>query len=365
MRFNLFAARAGRGLAGLLALLLTSCGADQETDNAQVQADISPVIPKVSAAVVGIRVSDNQRVRRGDTLVLLDDRDLKLRVTQAEIALAQARANVVVARKNSAAARLGIATVASTSGAATAGIATARATVESARARLRQTTQNFQRQAALLAQQSATQQSFDNARADRDGAAASLAAAEAQVKVLTGQAGAATNQVATARSQADIVGQSVTLAQLAVRQAEAALATARLFASYTVITAPAAGVVSDRNLQLGQLVAPGQTLMKVAQDGNLWVVANFKETQLEKMKVGQPVEIKADTYSSKVFQGKVQSLSPATGARYSLLPPDNATGNFVKVTQRVPVKIVFTEPPAADTPLRAGMSVTANVKEAQ
>ena len=344
------------------AALLSSCGGP-ETDNAQVQADISPVIPKVGGTVLAVRVADNQRVRRGDTLALLDDRDFTLRVEQAEIALAQAEANVGMARQSRRAADLGTGTQADNSAAAAAGIGTARAGVLTARVRARQARQNFQRQAALLAEQSATQQAYDNALAERDATAAALALAEAQVRVLTSQAAAAGKQVLSTRTQADVAGAGVALAALAVRQARAALATARLQRSYTALLAPAAGVVSDKNVQIGQVVAPGQTLMKVANDGRLWVVANFKETQLATMKVGQAVEIKADTYADKVFAGTIESLAPATGARFSLLPPDNATGNFVKVTQRVPVRIAFREAPGAATPLRAGMSVSVEVKK--
>ena len=346
----------------VLTALLASCGG-QATDNAQVQADISPVIPRVPGTVLAVRVADNQRVRCGDTLALLDDRDFRLRVEQAEIALAQAEANVAMARQSRRAADLGTGTQADNSAAAAAGIGTARAGVLAARVRARQAQQNFRRQAALLAEQSATQQAYDNALAEKDAAAAALAMAAAQVRVLSSQAAAAGKQVLGTRAQARVAGSGVALAELAVRQARAALATARLQDSYTALLAPAAGVVSDKNVQIGQVVAPGQTLMKVTNDGQLWVVANFKETQLEHMKVGQAVEIKADTYSDQVFAGRIESLAPATGARFSLLPPDNATGNFVKVTQRVPVRIAFTTAPGAATPLRAGMSVAVEVKK--
>ena len=341
--------------------MLTACGG-QETDNAQVQADISPVIPKVGGTVLAVRVADNQRVQRGDTLALLDDRDFKLRVEQAEIALAQAQGSLAMSRQSYRAAQQGTSTVSDNSAAA-AGIGSARAGLLTARVRTRQAQQIFQRQAALLAEQSTTQQAYDNTLAERDAAQAGLALAEAQVRVFSSQAAAAGKQVLSTRTQADVAGSAVALAELAVQQARAALATARLQSSYTVLLAPAAGIVSDRNVQIGQVVGPSQTLMKVANDGNLWVVANFKETQLAEMKVGQAVEITADTYSDKGFAGRIESLAAATGARFSLLPPDNATGNFVKVTQRVPVKIAFTEAPGAATPLRAGMSVRVEMKK--
>ncbi|MET4076503.1 HlyD family secretion protein [Hymenobacter sp. UYCo722] len=346
-----------------LAFLLASCGGGAETDNAQVQADISPVIPRVGGTVIAVRVADNQAVRVGDTVAVLDDRDFRLRVQQAEQAVAQAEANVVLARQNTQAANQGTATVADNSGAAAASVAAARAGVRTAQVRLRQANQNLNRQAALLAEQSTTQQAYDDVKAEKDAGEAALNQAQAQVRVLERQAAAASKTVGSTRTEAAAAGTAVRLAELAVEQARTNLATARLNASYTVLTAPATGVVSDKSIQLGQVVNPGQTLMRVANAGSLWVVANFKETQLEKMRVGQTAEVKVDSYPDKVFQAKVQSLSPATGARFSMLPPDNATGNFVKVTQRVPVKLVFTEAPDQQNPLRAGMSVTVTVKD--
>jgi membrane fusion protein, multidrug efflux system len=342
---------------------LTSCGSGQETDNAQLQADISPVIPKVGGSVVTIKVEDNQRVQAGDTLALLDDRDFVLRVQQAEIALEQAEAGVSVARRNTQAAGIGTATVTDNSEAATAGIAAAQEGVRAAEVRVRQATLNFNRQEQLLADQSTPRAVYDNVKAEKEAAEAGSRVAQAQVAVLQRQASAARKQITSSQTQVGIVGEGVRLAELAVKQARANLATARLQHSYTVITAPATGVVSDRNVQLGQVVAPGQSLMKVANDTKLWVVANFKETQTATMRVGQPAEIKVDAYPDKVFKAQIQSLSPATGARFSMLPPDNATGNFVKVTQRVPVKIALTEQPDPATPLRAGMSVAVHIQE--
>ena len=183
-----------------------------------------------------------------------------------------------------------------------------------------------------------------------------------QVAVLQRQASAARKQVTTVSSQAGVAGEGIKLAELAVKQARANLETARLQRSYCVITAPANGVVSNKSVQIGQVVSPGQALMQVAGESHVWIVANFKETQVGKMRVGQLAEVKVDAYPDKVFKAKVESLSPATGARFSMLPPDNATGNFVKVTQRLPVKIAFTEAADPATPLRAGMSVAVTVK---
>ena len=345
-------------------LLLTafmSCSSGEETDNAQIQADISPVIPKVGGTVIAIKTDDNQPARLGDTLVLLDDREFRLRVQQAEIALRQAQANVVLAQKSTRSAQIGTNSASESSGAAAAGIEQARAGVKAAEVRVRQATLNVDRQAQLLAEQSTPQAVYDNVKADKEGAEAALSIAQAQVAVLQRQAGAAKTGVSSARNQASVAGEGIALARLAVEQARATLQTARLQHSYTIITAPATGIISDKSVQVGQVVAPGQPLMKVANGSRVWVVANFKETQMGDMRVGQPAEVKVDAYPDKTFKAKVESVSPATGAKFSMLPPDNATGNFVKVTQRLPVKIVFTDQADPASPLRPGMSVAVTV----
>lgn len=343
-----------------LAVLLAGCGSGEETDNAQIQSDISPVIPKVPGTVVAIKTDDNRSAKIGDTLVVLDDREFALRVQQAEVALQQAEANVTLARKTAQTASSGTGSASSNADAASTGIAQAEAGTKVAEVRVLQAKQNFDRQAALYAQQSATKATYDNTKAEYDAAEAQLSVARQQVAVLRQQARAARSQVTTVSNQAGVALEGIRLAELAVKQARNNLETARLQHSYCVITAPATGIVSNKSVQIGQVVSPGQTLMQVAGDSKVWVVANFKETQVGEMRVGQPAEVKVDAYPDKVFKGKIESLSPATGARFSMLPPDNATGNFVKVTQRIPIKIAFTETDPG-TPLRAGMSVAVTV----
>jgi len=348
-------------LAGLaLTVLLAGCGSGQETDNAQIQAEISPVIPKVYGTVMAIKTDDNRPATLGDTLVTLDDREFVLRVRQAEVALQQAEANVTLARKTAQTASSSTGSASSNADAASAGITQAQSGIKIAEVRVLQSKQNFDRQAALYAQQSATKATYDNTKAEYDAAEAQLNAAKQQVAVLQQQASAARKQVTTVSNQAGVATGGIRLAQLAVKQARNNLETARLQHSYCVITAPANGIVASRSVQVGQEVSPGQTLMQLAGDRKVWVVANFKETQVGEMRVGQPAEIKVDAYPDKVFKGKVESLSPATGARFSMLPPDNATGNFVKVTQRIPIKIAFTEIDP-NAPLRVGMSVEVTV----
>jgi membrane fusion protein (multidrug efflux system) len=188
-----------------------------------------------------------------------------------------------------------------------------------------------------------------------------LDAVQANLKSTSAQRSTAANQVNVARQQVAAAQQQVAVAQAVVKQRQADLDNARLQLSYTTLVAPTNGTVSRKNVQPGQVVGPGQQLLGLVASNQTWIIANFKETQLENMKVGQPVEVEVDAYPNEEFQGHIESLSAATGARFALLPPDNASGNFVKVTQRVPVKIVL-DKVDPDHPLRAGMSVTATVK---
>jgi membrane fusion protein (multidrug efflux system) len=171
----------------------------------------------------------------------------------------------------------------------------------------------------------------------------------------------ARNQVTAAQQQVAQAQQQVAVAQAVVKQRQTDLDNAKLQLSYTTLVAPANGIVSRKSVQPGQVVQPGQQLIGLVSSGKTWVVANFKETQLENMKVGQPVKLEIDAYPNEEFDGHIESLSAATGARFALLPPDNSTGNFVKVTQRVPVKIVLNKEDP-EHPLRTGMSVNAIVK---
>lgn len=345
-----------------ISILFASCSGKEETDNAQLEANISPVIPKINSTVVKIFVEDNQAVKTGDTLVLLDDASYKIAVRHAEIAVAVAKQNVQVSKSSRGTASSSVSSAAASSGAVAAGMSAAKAGVDAAKVAVDVTTKNYLRFKNLLEQKSTTQQQFDGIKAEKDAADAKLRIAESQVNSLNKQIDASKFQVATTQSAVATSNNGIGLAELSVKQAESNLEAARLQLSYCVITAPSNGIVSKKNVQKGQVVAIGQPLMAIADNQNVWIVANYKETQIENMKVGQEVSIKIDAYSDKIFKGKVTSFSQATGAKFSLLPADNATGNFVKVTQRIPVKIEFTETKDANFPLRAGMSVTANVK---
>ena len=224
--------------------------------------------------------------------------------------------------------------------------ATLDAQVVAARAANTNAQANLARMRELAAKQIVSQQQLDAAQA-------AAAAASADVEALQRQAAAAGGTVQNAQA-------GVRLAQARLEAAQASLENANLQLSYTNVTAPETGTISKKQVEVGQLVQPGQTLMSIVADTGTWVTANFKETQLNRMHVGQPVALEVDAYSGCEAEGKVQSLSGATGARFALLPPDNATGNFTKVVQRLPVRIAITKGCGATHPLRPGMSVVAH-----
>ncbi|MBO9728841.1 MAG: HlyD family secretion protein [Chitinophaga sp.] len=320
----------------------------EETDNAQIDANVSPVIPRVSGYVKEVRVKDNQFVKKGDTLVVLDDRDLAIKVQQAENALYAAQANLGAAEATTAAAQTNI-------GTAQAQIATIDAQIEAAKVNLWRATQDYQRYANLIKDHSITQQEFEQASAAKQ-------TAERQLDVLARQKAAAARQTNVVTSQSGATSKQINIANAGIKQRQTDVEDAKLNQSYAVITAPEDGVLSKIYVQPGQFVPAGQSLFTVVLNTTPWVVANFKETQLDKMKLGQKVTVHVDAYPGKAIEGKITSFSPATGSKFALLPPDNASGNFVKVVQRLPVKIEFDNPnDEVVKQLRPGMNVLVDV----
>ena len=319
----------------------------ETTDDAQIDADISPVIPRISGYVTDVRVKDNQRVKKGDTLVLLDNRNEVIAVSQAEAALNGAKGSYSVANATTTASKANVITY-------QANLATADAQIEAAKVTLHRATQDYDRYVILYNEHTITQQQFEQVEATKE-------SAEKQLKVLEDQKTAANRQVSAANSQSNATAQQVHVAGASIEQRQADLENAKLNLSYTVITAPEDGIVSKVNVQVGQLVQTGQSLFSIVMDTNPWVVANFKETQLTKMKIGQKVMVHVDAYPDHELEGKITSFSPATGARFALLPPDNASGNFVRVVQRLPVKIEFDEHEPLVHQLRPGMNVDVDV----
>jgi membrane fusion protein (multidrug efflux system) len=311
-----------------------------ETDNAQVDGHITPVAPKVQAFVAAVRVEENQHVKAGDTLVVLDDRDLSVRLAQAEADLANALAATGNhERPGQARAQLSW---------SEAQAASAQATIASAEAAYRKASADLERLKGLADRQVVPAQQLDAAQAAFDVASANLDAAR--------------RQATAAGDQVHAFAAGVGAAEARVASARAAVENARLQLGYTVIAAPATGVVARRAVEQGALVQVGQTLMSVIPDGEVWVTANLKETDMEHVAVGDSATFTVDAYGSRTFAGHIASLSPATGARFALLPPDNATGNFTKVVQRVPVRIAVDGGEDQTHPLRPGMSVVVTIR---
>jgi len=309
------------------------------TDNAQVDGHITAIAPRISGFIDRVLVEENQHVKAGDTLVVLDRRDLQNRLEQAEADLRNAEA-AVGSRKRAGEAQAQLQ-------ATRAQAASAQASIAAAEANYRQTSADYERYKGLAASKIISAQQLDAAQSARDAAAANLEAAR--------------RQAAAAGSQVSASGAAVRAADARLASAQSAVDNARLQLSYATLLAPSSGVVAKRNAEPGALVQVGQNLLSLVPDENVWVTANLKETQLAKVRVGDEAEFTVDAYPGRTFHGKVESLSPATGARFALLPPDNATGNFTKVVQRVPVRIAVDTASDPAHPLRPGMSVDATI----
>jgi membrane fusion protein (multidrug efflux system) len=312
----------------------------ETTDNAQVDGEIVPVLAKVGGFVKTLSVDENDHVRIGQPLVLLDSSEYAVRLAQANAELSAAE---FVAGGNGVAGQAEAQIQSATSQGQVV-----QAQIASAQSAQAKATADLARYKELAAKQIVSKQQLDAAQATFDQANANLAAVERQA---TGAAALVSN--------AEIGGK---FAQARYAAAKATRDNAALQLSYTRITSPVSGIVSRKQIEVGQLVQPGQPLLTLVSDSAVWITANFKETQLADIRIGQPVAIEVDSYPGCAVEGKVESLSAATGAKFALLPPDNSTGNFTKVVQRVPVRIEVTKGCGPDQPLRPGMSVTAHIK---
>jgi membrane fusion protein (multidrug efflux system) len=317
------------------------------TDNAYVRADITPVAAKVEGYVARLAVDDNQAVKAGDVLLTIDPADHQAKVAKAEADLASARAGLqaLIAARGSAAAQ---------AGAQSGIIGEASANLVAARANAARAAADAARFEQLAERGWTTRARLDQARAEAQSARAAIVAAEAAISARRGQAGALL--AGTAGADANILG-----GQAQVQAAEAALKQVRLDLQRTVVRSPVDGVVGNRTVRAGQLIRPGQALLAIVPVQASYVVANFKETQLGKMRLGQPVTISVDAYSGLEIRGRIESLAPASGAQFALIPTDSATGNFTKIVQRVPVKIRIEGDSLAAHLLRPGLSVEATV----
>ncbi|HVX96131.1 MAG TPA: HlyD family secretion protein [Polyangia bacterium] len=374
-------------LAVIAAIALVSIGGyslatrgRESTDDAQVTADMVPVAARVGGAVAKVHIKENQVVKRGDLLVELDAADLlaKQQQAEAELATAQAQAQAADAqvqivdatsRGGLASARAALTGFAAGVGSADAQLASAKAAAARADTDLNKAEVDFQRAETLHKAAAMSQQQYDAARSTLEAARASKAQAEAQVKLAedarrtaesrVGEAKGRVDQSAPVAPQIAAARANAALAEARVRSAEAQLALAKLQVSYTRIVAPANGWASKLSVHEGQLVSVGQPLVELVPS-ETYMVASFKETQIGKMRPGQPAKIEIDAFPGRELEGRVESLAGGTGASFSLLPPDNATGNFVKVVQRVPVRITLVDVPA-DVVLRPGLSADVTV----
>lgn len=302
-------------------------GNTESTDNAQLDANIIPVRAAITGYVKEVLFEDNQEVKKGQLLVTIDDTEYKAKVAQAEAALENAKANLNAVKSNAAASN-------QNASAAIFSTETTQETINSAKAKLNKAKEDNKRTKNMFAAKAATQAELDNSNAELEVAQAQYDSALKQLKV-------SQSQSAGVRSQALGQQSMISLAEAMIRQREAELKLALTQLDYATIEAPCDGVVSKRSIEVGQYVSTGQAVCSAIDNSSLWVTANFKETQLENMKIGQQVEIRIDAYPHIKLNGKLNSFVGATGAKFSLLPPDNATGNFVKIVQRVPVKITI------------------------
>jgi membrane fusion protein, multidrug efflux system len=304
----------------------------ESTDDAFVDGYMTQIAPRIAGPVVALEFSDNQHVTQGQTLVLIDPHDYQVKLDQAKAARANA-----VASQQQAAAQIGV---------LQANVDQAKANVVVTQADLVQAQQDYQR-FTRINPHAVSQQQVDNATATFHSSQAKLAAANQAVAGAEAQLQAGQAQVAAAQAQE--------------RQAKANVEAAALELSYCTIVAPVTGRIAHRNVDVGNYVSPGQSMFAIVQD-NLWVTANFKETQLSQLKPGQPVNVSIDAVPAMRFRGRVDSFQPGTGSAFSVLPAENATGNWVKVVQRLPVKIVFDDPRVQQFFLAPGMSVEPSVK---
>ncbi|MCM1522678.1 MAG: HlyD family secretion protein [Muribaculaceae bacterium] len=303
------------------------------TDNAQVQRQIVPVNSRVQGYIKEIRFKEYEQVKKGDTLVIIDDADMRLRVSQARADYQNAMAGRNVADHSV--------------NVASANVAVSEASIAETKVLMENAAVDLERYKKLLEKDAVTRQQYDGAETD-------YKAKKARYEMLAKQRSATTSVVTETRER-------IAQTDAGIELAKAMLETAELNLSYTVITAPCDGFTSRKEIQVGQLVQPGQTLLDIVDGSDVWVTANYKETQLKHIHPGSDVEIEVDAIPDRVYSGKVVSISTATGSSLSLLPQDNSAGNFVKVRQRIPVRIELTDTVGSER-LKAGMNVECKVK---
>lgn len=322
-------------LAGVLTIIMLFVdNSIEKTDDAQIEQYISPVNVKVPGYIKEIRFTEHQYVHKGDTLMIIDDSEYVIALQQAEAALIDAQSGRKV--------------VGNTVNTASTSAAVFESTIEEAELRVEKLQRDYDRYSRLLERKATTPVVVEQYRTELD-------MAKARVSALRRQREAA-------RSTVSEVNQRRENADAAIMRAEAAVDMAQLNLSYTVITAPADGFLGRRSIEVGQLVNPGQTITTIMPEGSKWIVANFKETQMAHIRIGQKAEIRIDAIPGMVFNGEISAISSATGSKYSMIPTDNSAGNFVKIQQRIPVRIDFTDSISTELNRRMAAGMMCEIK---
>jgi membrane fusion protein (multidrug efflux system) len=305
----------------------------EETNDAQVETYINPISARVSGFIEKVNFEEHQYVKAGDTLIVIDDREYKAKVMEAEAALEDAKARLIVLS----------AEINTTS----SGTDINNDMIDAAKAKFIEKKQDLQRYTNLLEEEAATRQEYEQVKSKYD--------------VAMSEFNASKNTLKTTHSKIEELKSNKALLKAELKQKEALLEFAKISLSYTMVTAPYSGRLGRKTVQQGQQIQAGQSIVPIIDENNKWVTANFKETQIEGMKVGQPVEIAIDGFSDKKYLGSIEAIAGSTGSKFSLLPADNSTGNFIKITQRIPVKIKFEGSGLAY--IKAGMNVIVSVKK--
>lgn len=318
------------------------------TDNAQIEATITPIIPRVSGYVEKVFVKDDQFVKKGDTLLIIDRTEYKLRLAQAQADLAIAESGAIVSAGTVDLTKTQVLT-------ADASVSSAKTNIEAAEIRVWRANQDYERYLNLVKDKVVTQQQFEQVKAEKE-------SAEKQLEFIKEQERIASTQKSSSQTQTKVSEGQHKVAEARIAQAKTAVEVAELNLSYCVITAPCDGQVSKIELVEGELLQAGRPVFNLVLNDDLWVIANFKETQISDLKEGQICEMSIDAFDDIQLKGKIESIAPGTGSTFTLLPPDNATGNFVKVVQRVPVRVKLDELDKKIVErLRPGLSVEVTV----
>jgi membrane fusion protein (multidrug efflux system) len=355
------------GVAALLLFTVQGCWttwegakADQRTDDAYVRADVTPMSTRVSGTVRKVDVNDFETVKPGQLLVELDDADYRAVLEEAKAARAGAKAEL---EDNQAAKRIQDAKIQSVEAGvvqAIAAVGAAKAGIDAVLPDVERTKSELKRQQALLASKAATHQQLEQAVADADRFSGMLASRQADLERAQAALTSSRSQLEAEKRQRSALDTRDSLYSAQIQAKEAAIVVAGVNLSYTRILAPTAGTVGERHVLEGQLVAPGMQLIDLVK-GDEWVQANYKETQLTNIRRGDPADIRIDTFPGVVLHGKVAEIAPASGSQFALLPPDNATGNYTKVVQRIPVKIVLDPGHPLEDRLRPGYSAVVTI----